>query len=101
VYNEINPIGKLIPNFSLNFFLSLPNLLFSRSVIFSFISSPPFLYAIGYSKILDLMKKYFEFYLICVDRVAVNRNAFVVLPKDTMGNAVSCDEIKVRKLCYF
>jgi hypothetical protein len=50
---------------------------------------------------LDLMKKYFEFYLICVNRVAVNRNSFVVLPKDTMGNAVSCDKIKVRKLCYF
>jgi len=28
VYNEINPIGKLISNFSLNFFLSFPNLLF-------------------------------------------------------------------------
>jgi hypothetical protein len=58
VYNKINPIGNLIPNFLLNFFLSLPNLLFlplSFSLLFPL---PPSSYTTGFSKVPDILWKH-------------------------------------------
>lgn len=100
MYNEINPIGKLIPNFSLNFFLPF-------SYQFTFLSQYHFLfylltsrsvYTVGYYKTPDLMKTCISnsFAIVSVVQSVTGSDSFVA---NWMLRLMMCpdDEIRILK----